>query len=294
MAGATHVLEIDESPRSRLEEGIFVLPGGYVDDAGEVHREVQLNPLTGRDEEYLASIPTNTPAANVITQLLARCLRRIGKLPEVDANAVRRMLVGDREYLILKLRQISNGDKLAAIFPCQFAECGKEMEFIVSLKEIAVEERPVSGRSFTMQIDGESLEFRLPCGGDQEELAPYADHPACVRELLTRCLLRVPDAIDLDDVGPAIEERMERVAPQVEMELEAVCPECSRSFSVAIDLPALVLEEFVGERQRLRQEVHFLAWHYHWPESEILTMPRQKRRGYIELVEAEMERMAQS
>lgn len=294
MGSTKYVLEIKQAPRSKPEEGIFVLPGGYVDDAGVVHREVQLDPLCGRDEEYLASIPPSTPSANVITQLLTRCLRQVGNLPCVDTKVVRRMLVGDREFLVLKLRQISHGDKLHTIFPCQFAECGKEMEVSLSLKEIAVEERPVTGREFTMQVGGEPLEFRLPCGQDQEELAPYVDDPACVRELLVRCLLAMPDSIDLDEVGSLIEDRMEQCAPQVELELEAVCPECKRSFSTMIDLPAVVLEEFTGDRQRLRQEVHFLAWHYHWPESEILAMPRRKRRSYIDLLETELERTVSS
>jgi hypothetical protein len=294
MGSTRHVLEMEHSPISKPEEGIFVLPGGYVDDAGTVHREVQLNALCGRDEEYLASIPANTPSANVITQLLARCLRQVGNLPHVDASVIRRMLVGDREYLILKLRQISHGDKLHTIFPCQFAECGKDMEVSLSLKDIPVEERPVTGRGFTLQVDGASLEFRLPNGEDQEELAPYVDHPACVRELLARCVLRMPDSIYLDEVGSLIEERMEQIAPQVELELDAVCPECGRSFSAMIDLPALVLEEFAVERPRLRQEVHFLAWHYHWSESEILAMPRHKRRSYIELLQTELERTTSS
>jgi hypothetical protein len=83
---------------------------------------------------------------------------------------------------------------------------------------------------------------------------------------------------------------MEQVAPQVEVELEAVCPECGRSFSAMIDLPALVLEEFAVEWPRLRHEVHLLASHYHWPESEILAMPRHKRRSYLELLETELQR----
>lgn len=294
MGDTRHVLKIEDSPRSRMEEGIFILPGGYVDDNGRVHREVHLTPLSGCDEEYLASLPTTTASANVITQLLARCVRRIGALPRVDADVIRRMLVGDREYLILKLREISNGDKLHAIFPCQFAECGKEMEVSLSLREIAVEERPVSGTEFTMQIDGKSVRFRLPCGGDQEQLAPYVDDPACVGELLARCLPGIPDWLDLAEAGSVIEERMAQVAPCVDLELDATCPECSGNFSVVIDLPALSLEELASDRLRLCQEVHFLAWHYHWPESEILAMSRRKRRGYIELLETELDRTARS
>ena len=32
----------------------FLLPGGYVDEQGVLHREVDLAPLSGREEELLA------------------------------------------------------------------------------------------------------------------------------------------------------------------------------------------------------------------------------------------------
>jgi hypothetical protein len=281
-----------EPPKDRPEEGIFVLPGGYCDDAGVTRREVQLTPVTGWEEEYLSTVPAATPSANVITQLLVRCVRRVGDLANVDAPLIRRMLVGDREYLILKLRQMTIGNNLRVILECQYAECGKNMEIGIALDELAIGERPVTSRGFTVELaSGGRLEFRLPTGEDQEQLAARAEQPECVNELLSRCILSKGPGMDLDEIGPQIEERMEQLVPQVALELEGKCPECGRDFSSAVDLPAFVLAEFAGERQRLRQEVHFLAWHYHWPESEILAMTRKKRRRYIDLIENELERM---
>ena len=105
---------------------VFRLPGGYVDDGGVVHREVELVPLTGADEERLAGL--NAPAVAVITQLLARVVRRIGTLPQPGPGVMRSLLVGDRDFLVVKLRQLTLGDEVDIDLSCANAECGKRMD----------------------------------------------------------------------------------------------------------------------------------------------------------------------
>lgn len=41
---------------------------------------------------------------------------------------------------------------------------------------------------------------------------------------------------------------------------------------------------------RLYEEVHCLAYYYHWPASEILAFPRSKRRKFLELLRRQLER----
>jgi hypothetical protein len=41
----------------------------------------------------------------------------------------------------------------------------------------------------------------------------------------------------------------------------------------------------------LYRQVHYLAYHYHWSEHEILEMPRDKRLAYIEILADEIERL---
>ncbi|MGH7392800.1 MAG: DUF6760 family protein [Candidatus Rokuibacteriota bacterium] len=44
--------------------------------------------------------------------------------------------------------------------------------------------------------------------------------------------------------------------------------------------------------ETLYRDVHALAWHYHWSEREILTLPREKRRRYLGLLAQALERPA--
>jgi hypothetical protein len=84
---------------------IVQLPGGYHDDAGRCHREVELCGLSGRDEERLCA-HEGSPAER-ITAVLARCVRRIGGIERVDEEVARELTVGDRLFLLLKLREVT-------------------------------------------------------------------------------------------------------------------------------------------------------------------------------------------
>jgi hypothetical protein len=72
--------------------------------------------------------------------------------------------------------------------------------------------------------------------------------------------------------------------PQAEIELELACPACGSAFSVVFDTATFFLQELDARAKGLMQEVHTLAWHYHWSERDILQMPRQRRARYLELL----------
>ena len=278
---------------------VSLLPGGYVAD-GQVHREVELGPLTGVDEEFLAAADPATPAAVLTTALLAGCVRRLGTIGKPGLEVIRDLLVGDREFLLLKLRQLTLGDRIALQTACPRVECGALMDLVFSLRDFPVEERPASAEPYRLTApDGVEILFRLPTGRDQEAFAQRADiGPGAADHLLARCVLRVGDQQNPtpDDIAALpeaaralIEERIERLAPEVTAEVETVCPECQRPFAQALELPRLFLAELQAGGGELEREIHFLALHYHWPEREILRMTRRKRRRYVALLSEELE-----
>ena len=284
----------------------FTLPGGYVDEHGVTQRQVELSPVTGFEEEYLANVGPAVCSASVVTGLLARCIQRVGTLEPVTTSLVTDLLVGDRDFLMLKLREITCGNKLDAVLFCPDPECGKPMDVTLNLDDFAPEMKPVSDRLFTLELpadEGEtgsfSIEFRLPTGADQETAAPWisGDEESAVCQLLARTITRVNDetAVDQETVRALppkvrieIEERMEKLAPHVTIELETSCVECRKPFTTLVDLTSFFLAEMKQSRQSLEREFHFLAWHYHWRESEILALTRKKRRRYIELIQEEL------
>jgi len=77
---------------------------------------------------------------------------------------------------------------------------------------------------------------------------------------------------------------MDRLAPQIDLELELVCPECGHEFVVPFDITQFFLSEMRTDRQQLAREVHHLAFHYHWSETEILSLTRSRRHMYLSLL----------
>jgi hypothetical protein len=258
---------------------------------------VELRPLTGQEQRLLASFPESTPVALITTELLCCCVTRLGSVPVIDHTVIRALLAGDREFLLLKLYQITFGNKLLALLTCPGEECGESLEFPIALDECVIEGLPLSSRIWRLRTseEGRSIRFRLPTGGDQEALAAYssAETDVLLQHLLLACCTET-DLSCVQSLSPeertCIEDQMNRLAPQVEVELEASCPDCGAGFSTHIDVPYLVLMQMKVSEAELDWEIHYLAWHYHWTETEILALTPGRRRRYFNLVQRQLER----
>ena len=291
-----------------------LLPGGYVDPDGTLQREVELAPFTGREEELLAGRYQQGESTALVTTVLQRCIRRLGTISPVSAEVARGLLVADRQYLLLKLRELTLGDHIRATLCCPWPDCGKKVMVSFSTGEIPVTESVDKGPIYRMELspeaafvatDGEhyhEIAFRLPNGGDQEALASLLDQneAQALTLLLQRCIHRIgpldhPDEEAIDRLSPLarleIERQMEQVAPKVELTMESQCPECGREYAAPFELQDFFFGELRTNRDLLYREVHYLAYHYHWSEREIMDLPRQKRRTYIEILAEEIEKL---
>ncbi len=55
---------------------------------------------------------------------------------------------------------------------------------------------------------------------------------------------------------------------------------------------AFLLQEMLRGARQVVEEVHALAFHYHWAEQEILALPRSRRRRYLDLIDDQLRRGA--
>lgn len=289
------------------------LPGGYRDEDGKLHHEAELVPLSGREEEFLADIGTKA-SATLVTMILSRCVKRIGDITPVTEEAARNLLVADRQYLLLKLRELTFGDTVRAVICCPWPDCGAKVDIDFSIKNIPVMESVDKGPTYKMDLSDEAafvnnhslkhrkVIFRLPNGGDQEQASPFLsqNEAKALSALLERCILEFGPlkmhggelASRLSPLARLeIEKEMESVAPKVDLTMDAQCPECGRQFSVPFDIQDFFFGELRISRDLLYREVHYLACHYHWSEHDIMEMPREKRRRYIDVLADEIERL---
>ncbi len=255
------------------------MPGGLAVDQGRCLTRAVLRPLLGSEEEWLAHA-THTPNCARVTRLLSSCLVSLGGEP-VTSGLVRKLLVGDRDYLILQLRRLSLGDEVAAVLTCPACSAPMDVSFRVS--EVPVEGQSQKTLSHTMPAAERLIRFRLPTGGDQEDLLG-ANPEEAAEELLDRCILDAGGQALSEQERAAVVDEMERVAPRVELELDMTCPECSHSFVAPFDTTAFFFDEMKVNSKQLLREVHTLAFYYHWSESEILRLQRARRREYLALL----------
>ena len=162
----------------------FSSPAAIVDEQGALHREVELAPLSGREEELLADCESSASAA-FLTVLLSRCVRRLGTISPISEDIVRRLLIADRHYLVLKLREATFGDQVQATVQCPWEACRKKVDIDFSLQDIPVHESEEKGPLYTRELSPEAavrgehgeqyreVVFRLPNGEDQEAICTY-------------------------------------------------------------------------------------------------------------------------
>ena len=296
-----------------MNKSVIELPGGYVDARGIIHREAEILPLSGFDEELLAN-HQNSESTSLVTLVLSRCVMRIGNISPVSGQLISDLLVADRQYLLLKLREATFGDRINANLFCPWPDCGKRIGMEFSTHDIPVINSKDKGPAFTMELspdaafagdNGESfteVQFRLPNGNDQETVSPLlADNESkALALLLGRCIMKIgpinnPAQEVIQKLSPLarfeIEKKMEDIGPKVELDMETSCPECDREFAVPFDLQDFIFGELRTDLDLLYREIHYLAYHYHWGEREIMEMPREKRRRYIEVLADEIEKL---
>lgn len=290
-----------------------LLPGGYADKEGAVHRDVDLIPLSGREEEFLVG-NHGQGSASLVTTILTRCISRIGTISPISEETARNLLVADRQYLLLKLREVTFGERVAATIRCPWQNCGKNVDIDFLMKDIPVREPKDKGPIYRMELSQEAafpgdhgevyreITFRLPNGGDQEFISPLIseNEAKALTTLFKRCIqsigpLENPGEELITKLSPLarmeIEKEMEAVAPKVELTMGATCPDCGREFAVPFDIQEFLFGELRTSLDLLYREVHYLAYHYHWSEQEIMEMPREKRHKYIEVLADELERL---
>jgi hypothetical protein len=277
------------------------LPGGLLDPSGQCHRRGWLRPLTGADEDWLYSLAPSTRQAEVITALLERCVTRIGPYP-ITADTIRDLSVGDRDYLVLKLREATFGPKLSRVLTCPHPGCGARMDLDLLVDDFAIDEQPALP-SHRLRVDAEDgvaveLEFRVPRGREQELIAaqPTTSLEVNRERLLGCCVIRAAmdggrelsfDALS-SGVKQALADAIEAAAPGVELDLELVCPDCSQPFDFALDPASLLLGEIGASRAVFDRELHLLAFYYHWSPGDLLALTRPRRQQFLRLLTEEL------
>ncbi len=104
----------------------FVLPRGFVDSTGTVHREGVMRLASAKDEIIpLNDLRVQRNRAYLIIVLLANVVTKLGDLPEVHTGVVENLFAGDLRFLEEMYNRI-NEDEAVVRVTCP--ECGAVFE----------------------------------------------------------------------------------------------------------------------------------------------------------------------
>jgi hypothetical protein len=117
------------SPRSEglQTEFEFVLPKGYVDHDGNLHKKGTMRLATANDEIAPLRDPrVRQNQAYLTIVLLARVITKLGSLPEVNPSVVEGIFSSDLAYLQALYRRINENASTEVTATCP--ECGHQFD----------------------------------------------------------------------------------------------------------------------------------------------------------------------
>jgi hypothetical protein len=276
-----------------LEQVTVEVPRGIIDTkTGIWIRRAKIRKLTGLDEQLLLELPAIMP---LHSQILAFLEKIITFFDVGEAGAImRQMSIGDITFLLLSARKLMVDDDIACTAQCP--SCSKNMSLSISVTELkqtttAAATTMAPERHHEMEACGYRLRVRPLTPQDQDIVLnnnPSSDK--VVQALARACIIhsepQLPDGDISESLLEAIGWTLGEIDPLSDITLHLACPECQHAFHATLPIEAFVLGELYQDKYGLEREVHWLAFHYHWSEQEILSLTREKRKRYVELINA--------
>lgn len=296
---------MDDLPQNKF---LVHLPGGvFIDDVHQ--KDVYVLEPNGFTEELISKLSDSENLAFIVTILLSNCIKQIGDTSDIRTEYIRKMPVGDRNFLVLKLREITFGNKIDAVIQCPDADCNKKMDISFLLSNLPVKylndgiqyhNYTVKNKNHLKQFPVEiTFEYRLPNGEDQELLAKdvLKNEKEAVEKLLARCVFKIngkqKDIKSTIESLPKtilseLENEIKRVSPGIETRIEAICPECFKKFEFEFNIAEWFINEMTYNTDIFFRQTHLIAFYYKWTEREILLLERSRRIKYAEMISEEL------
>lgn len=232
------------------------LPCGYVDpDAGTLHYEVSLYPMTGFEEDLLLTDNKKVAGHEALNTVLANCLQRVGTIEfqpathrtgaekQLAEKIVQGLLLGDRSFLLICLRWWSLKEAYTYRFASACPACQEEATHVLDLRDLEVTLMPEPERreyDVTLPRAQKVVRFRLLTVADERRLVRMLK--TSKERLASLSLwLRITSLDGQSVTSPrdlqqwstydreALREEMDKVDGGVDVNVTLTCPECGET-----------------------------------------------------------------
>lgn len=240
-------------------EEVFEMLVGYKDEEGNFHKEFEITEMTGADEEAIARAEIKSNGAKIIRTVLERCCTRIGKFtrssvgPAKWREMIQSLLVGDQDFIMLKIREKSIGSELSGNHNCP--KCNASLVTTIDIDELEI--IPFKGQ-FEIEFElprgyrdrnGVTHKFgklRLPNGLDRELLDPVARKNIGEANtlLLTRCIVDLDGLKVTNDMirNLSLKDReylytlLKDNTFGIKFEVDITCDSCGTEFTASLNM----------------------------------------------------------
>lgn len=220
---------------------------------------------------------------------IQRALSLLGAAcPEVPPEQLVNLSIGQRDGLLLSLREKVFGSQLVSQGACP--KCGDRLELTFSVSDIRTAPETEPTAILVTRVEDYEVHYRLPNSLDLGA-ASELDVAAMRQQLLSRCLISIhyrDESLAVSElpsgVVSTVLEEMAQADPQADVQLALSCPACNHQWQVTFDVVSFFWTEIHAWARRLLQEVHTLASAYSWREADILAMSPQRRQLYLEMI----------
>jgi len=216
--------------------------------------------------------------------------------PDESAERLAQLTIGQRDRLLLALREQLFGPRLESVVTCP--ACGERLELSFAVADVRTPaELHQADPPLLLETGSYRVHFRPPNSLDLLAVAESrADPDLSTRrnQLLARCLVTVeragqllpaPAPADLPaEVVQAILDAMARADPQAETLLALHCPACGHQWQDLFDILGFLWQEIQTWAYGLVRDVHTLALAFGWGEADILALSPWRRQLYLDLV----------
>ena len=262
------------------------LPGGLPIN-GCIERQARFRTITGRVEQSLIEYEMGSDRTGYVTAVLNSAVDSIGNY-SVDATHVADLCVADRQYLMLRLSAMLNGEQMWIKVNC--SHCGVLFDVETKRCDLPVKAAGQGYPQVNLQVKEWSIDVRVPTGTDQEHILNLTEEQA-MQHLLHRCIHSVngepPNKefvnklteSDIEEIDQALDD----ASPAVCNQLLVTCPECNQEQYAELD--HYELSQTQTNSNFFYDEIHTLASHYHWSEASILDLPQTRRHLYLSMIQ---------
>lgn len=220
-------------------------------------------------------------SGELATELLVRCSAGApSAIAETDWY--RRLPVGTRLRGLVQLCLLGGIEDFAWTVTCAADGCGEMVDVELPLLVLAAPSPAASAGVIEVSSDGENLRVRLPT---EEDIAEWRQSDAGPDDMLRALVQGNWSQAMSADLLDAVEAALIEADPLVGFDVICQCPGCGSSLALDVDVEAEALGTLKRLQEELFEEISMLASVFHWSESDIVRLPRERRRRYITQIE---------